>query len=126
MTSDLDRNIPSNTLGVREVQGRTEPTTCVDAEPFALRVTDDSMEPEFKAGCIIVVDPTGVIENGAYVIAEHGDAHIFRQLRAVPDGYHLAPLNERYPIIALSSGVSAIKGVVVQRAGTRRRDHKRY
>lgn len=126
MTSNRDRNLASQPVRVNEVQERTEPTTCVDAEPFALQVTDDSMEPEFKAGCIIIVDPTGVIEDGAFVIAEHGDAHIFRQLRAVAEGYHLAPLNERYPAIELSSGVSAIKGVVVQRAGTRRRDHKRY
>ena len=107
------------------MEGRIEPTTCVDAEPFALRVTDDSMEPEFKAGCIIIVDPTGVVENDAYVIAEHGDGHIFRQLKKAPEGDHLAPLNERYPVIALP-GISAIKGVVVQRAGTRRRHHKRY
>lgn len=116
-------------MGVSQVQARTEPTTCVDAEPFALRVTDDSMEPEFKTGCIIIVDPTGVVENGAYVIAEHGDGHIFRQLKKGSEGYHLVPLNERYPTIELPSGpsgVSAIKGVVVQRAGTRRRDHKRY
>jgi SOS-response transcriptional repressor LexA len=84
------------------------------------------MEPEFKAGCIIIVDPTGVVEDGAYVIAEHGDSHIFRQLRKVSAGYQLAPLNDHYPIVELSSGASAIKGVVVQRAGTRRRHHKRY
>lgn len=113
-------------MGVSQVQARSEPTTCVDAEPFALRVTDDSMEPEFKTGCIIIVDPTGMVENGAYVIAEHGDGHILRQLKKEPGGYHLVPLNERYPTIELPSGVSAIKGVVVQRAGTRRRDHKRY
>ena len=37
--------------------GAAPPTTCIEAEPFALRVTDDSMEPEFAAGCIIIVDP---------------------------------------------------------------------
>lgn len=104
----------------------TEPTTCVEAEPFALRVTDDSMEPEFKAGCIIIVDPTGVVKHDVYVIAEHGEGHIFRQLKKVLEGYHLAPLNDRYPVIELSSRLAAIKGVVVQRAGPRRRDHKHY
>ncbi|MGF1615706.1 MAG: S24 family peptidase [Gammaproteobacteria bacterium] len=108
------------------MEARSEPTTCVDAEPFALRVTDDSMEPEFKCGCIIIVDPTGMVETGAYVIAEHGDSYIFRQLMKTPSGYHLAPLNDRYPTIELPSGIASVKGVVVQRAGTRRREHKRY
>jgi SOS-response transcriptional repressor LexA len=30
-------------------------------EPFALRVIGDSMAPEFQDGCIIVIDPEGVV-----------------------------------------------------------------
>lgn len=105
---------------------RSEPTTCVEAESFALRVTDDSMEPEFKANCIIIIDPTGLVEDGAFVIAEYNDAPIFRQLKKDADRYYLKPLNGNYPTVELEAGLAAIKGVVVQRAGTRRRYHKRF
>ncbi len=33
--------------------------SCSEAEPFALQVHGDSMEPEFKHGCVIVIDPAG-------------------------------------------------------------------
>ena len=58
-----------------------EPSTCIEAEPFALRVTDDSMAPEFHEGCVIIVDPTGHARDGAFVLAEHEGGYIFRQLR---------------------------------------------
>lgn len=103
-----------------------QPTTCVDAEPYVLRVLDDSMEPEFERGCVIVIDPTGVAESGAYVLAEYRDEPIFRQLELAQDRYNLKPLNDSYPTLALEDGLGAIRGVIVQRAGIRRSYHKRY
>lgn len=103
-----------------------EPSTCVDAEPFALRVTDDSMEPEFRSGCVVVVDPTGSVEDGAYVIAEAGAELTFRKLRIEGDRVWLEALRGGYPPLRLDEGIASVKGVVVQRAGTRRREHKRY
>ena len=46
------------------------PSACSDAAPFALRVVDDSMEPEFRRNCIVIIDPTGHARDGAYVLAE--------------------------------------------------------
>jgi len=103
-----------------------EPTTCVEAEPFALLVTDDSMQPEFAKGCVITVDPTGVASDGAFVVAEVDDGFIFRQLAADGDGWRLCALRPGIEPLALAGGLAAIKGVVTQRAGRRRRDHKRY
>lgn len=100
--------------------------TCVEAEPFALRVTDDSMEPEFKSGCVVVIDPTGVATQGSYVFAEYQGGFIFRQLHLENEKVILQALDERYPPIELTAGLGAVKGVVVQRAGTRRSYHKRY
>ena len=54
--------------------------SCAADEPFALQVLGDSMEPEFAHGCIIVIDPAGVIQNGSFVMAEVNGEHIFRQL----------------------------------------------
>ena len=46
------------------------------AEPFALRVIGDTMAPEFKDGCIIIVDPEGVVSDGCFVLAQHGDEYL--------------------------------------------------
>lgn len=102
------------------------PTTCIEAEPFALRVVDDSMEPEFAAGCIIIVDPTGVAKDGAFVLAEVEGEYIFRRLRRGDGGDRLVPLNRAYADVALDRRLASVRGVVVQRAGVRRRYHKRY
>ena len=102
------------------------PTTCIEAEPFALRVIDDSMEPEFAAGCIIIVDPTGVAKDGAFVLAEIDGEYIFRRLERTQRGDRLVALNDGYAPIALAPGLASLRGVVVQRAGSRRRYHRRY
>ena len=106
--------------------GPAPPTTCIEAEPFALRVVDGSMEPEFEAGCIIIIDPTGVARDGAFVLAEVDGEYIFRMLRRTEGGDELVALNSDYPSVALTAGLASVRGVVVQRAGARRRYHKRY
>lgn len=103
-----------------------EPRTCIEAEPYALRVTDDSMSPEFQEGCLIIVDPTGVARDGAFVLAELENGYLLRRLRFSGGITRLEPLNPDYAAVELNDGLSSIRGVVVQRAGTRRRYHKRY
>ena len=103
-----------------------EPSTCTEAAPFALRVMDDSMEPEFRRHCIVIVDPTGHARDGAYVFAEIDGGYIFRRLRMQGDRVWLEALRESYPVLELEAGLASVKGVVVQRAGIRRRYHKRY
>ena len=102
------------------------PSACSDAAPFALRVTDDSMEPEFRRGCIVIIDPTGHARDGAYVLAVVEGETIFRQLRVDGQRVWLEALKRTCPPLSLDAGISAVKGVVVQRAGARRRYHKRY
>lgn len=100
--------------------------SCAAAEPFALQVTDISMEPEFPKGCIIIVDPAGVVRDGAYVLAvDDKDEYIFRQLRINAGVYQLVALNATYGSITIS-GMERIQGVITQRAGRRRVDRKRY
>ena len=101
-------------------------SSCAEAEPFALRVIGDSMEPEFKDGCIIIIDPSGVARAGSFVVAQQGEELIFRQLAEARGVFYLAALNQAYPDLPLANGLRDVRGVVVQRAGTRRRDHKRY
>ena len=45
------------------------PSPCVTAEPYALRVTDDSLAPEFAAGAVVIVDPSLAAERDDYVVA---------------------------------------------------------
>jgi SOS-response transcriptional repressor LexA len=101
-------------------------SSCAEAEPFALRVIGDSMEPEFQDGCIIIIDPTGLARAGAFVLAQQGEEYIFRQLAETGGVFYLTALNKAYPDLPLANGLRDVRGVVVQRAGTRRRDHKRY
>jgi SOS-response transcriptional repressor LexA len=59
------------------------------------------------------------------VIAIHNDEYIFRQLRILEQRYYLQPLNDLYDTVEIS-GLDAVKGVVSQKAGRRRKDRKRY
>jgi SOS-response transcriptional repressor LexA len=101
-------------------------TGCAAAEPFALRVLGDMMEPEFEHGCIIVVDPEGLVKDGCFVVAYHNDEFFFRQLVIEGERYLLKCLNHAYAEVVEIAGLSAIHGVVSQKAGTRRKDRKRY
>jgi len=98
---------------------------CGGSEPFALRVLGDSMEPEFKEGHIIIIEPDGMVEDGSYVLAVHNEEYIFRQLKIEDGQYFLKPLNDNYPVIKIS-GLSDVKGLITQRAGVRRTEHKHY
>ena len=98
---------------------------CASDEPFALQVLGDSMEPEFENGCIIVIDPAGVIQNGCFVLAEINGEYIFRQLLVQEDRLYLKPMKSNYDVLEIRN-LKPIAGVIVQKAGTRRSQHKRY
>ena len=98
---------------------------CATHEPFALRVLGDSMEPEFKDGCIIIIDPAGRVESGRYVIAEVDGEFIFRQFIQENEKFYLQPVNQGYKTTEIASP-GVVKGVITQRAGTRRKYHKHY
>ncbi len=100
--------------------------SCSESEPFALRTLDDSMEPEFAKGCIIIIDPSHVYRDGSYVFAkDNKDEYIFRRLRIIDQRYFLEPLNDLYETFEIKSP-KQIEGIITQRAGKRRTYHKRY
>ena len=103
---------------------------CSASEPFALRVIGDDMLPEFKDGHIIIIDPGGRVTSGCYVIAKLQEEMIFRQLIAAEGGWLLHALDTRIADVSLAGGigdiVGHIVGVVSQRSGKRRSEHKRY
>lgn len=104
---------------------RQEISGCAEAEPFALRVIGDSMAPEFLDGHIVIVDPSMPAEHGAYVIIDYAGETTFRQLVIEEGRRYLRALNDTYPAVEIQ-GECRVRGVVVQRAGRRRSEHKRY
>lgn len=81
---------------------------------YALTVPDDSMEPEFMEGEILVVDPTQPGTHNRYLIARlAGDSRpTFKQLIVLGNRQYLKPLNARYPLIDIE-GPLDVCGVVV-------------
>jgi DNA polymerase V len=103
-----------------------ELSSCSASEPFALRVLGSDMLPEFEEGHIILIDPGGTVKNGCYVVANPNDEFIFRQLFIEEGRYILRATQPGFEEIELSKGVGDIVGVVSQRSGRRRSEHKRY
>ena len=81
---------------------------------FALRVPDDSMEPEFQEGEIIIVDPTLPGKHNQFLVARmEGDSMAtFKQLSVSGNRTYLKPMNSRYPLIDVQGSVR-VCGVVV-------------
>lgn len=117
MSELKSRMIPDDTMG-----------GCASSEPFALQVIDDSMEPEFKKDCIIIIDPSGLAVHGAYVIALIENGYIFRQLSVEEGRYYIQPLNAAYMHEKREIKLEAIEGVIIQQAAPngRRKDRKKY
>jgi len=104
----------------------SELSNCSASEPFALRVIGDDMAPEFVDGNIIVIDPGGKLSSGCFVVARHDGEMIFRQLFIEQGVYLLRALDTSLAEISLPKGVEDIVGVISQRSGKRRSEHKRY
>jgi SOS-response transcriptional repressor LexA len=92
---------------------------------FALKVRGNSMEPEFKEGDTIIVDPDLKPSPGDFVVARNADQEAtFKKYR--PRGQNaqgvdvieLVPLNEDYPILRSDVSPIEIIGTLVE--------HRRY
>ena len=110
-----------------EQEPGSEQGTCTQAEPFALQVHGDSMLPEFNDGCIVIVDPSAAIENGCFVVVNlESEGMVLRKLIVQNQSWTFTTLNSAEPEITIAPRPDAIAGVVVQRSGSSREQHKRY
>lgn len=105
-------------------------SACSGSEAFALRVLGTSMEPEFNEGEIIIIEPGGLLRDGAYVLAQHAGEWIFRQLckagGGAGQGWTLHALNPAFPDLPLPD-LAAVRGVIIQKSlPGRRKASKRY
>jgi SOS-response transcriptional repressor LexA len=95
---------------------------------FAMRIKDDSMEPEFNAGDVVVIDPTIQPQPGDFVAAsdESGEA-TFKQYRrggvneAGVAWFELHALNPAHGFMRSDRQHIAIIGVMVEKRSYRKR-----
>ena len=116
--SDI-KNIPINSIG-NENTGEN----CAANEPFALRILDSSMSPEFEVDHIIIIDPSITPKNGDFVVFETKNSIIIREI-IISDKTILKAYGKGFQDIEIDD-TSSIIGVVTQRSGKRRKYHKRY
>lgn len=96
---------------------------CSSHEPYALQVTDDSMEPEFQKECVIVIEPSERCDDGNYIVCDFAKDTWFRQY-VHSDGRHwLKALNPDYDDMEIT-GPFKVRGVVISQSHKRKR--KRY
>lgn len=95
---------------------------------FALRIEGDSMEPDFKDGDVIIVDPEIEPAPGEFVVAKNGgDQATFKKYRPTYTDskgiqhFELVPLNDDYPIINSNDQPLTILGVMIEHRIYRRK-----
>ena len=81
--SDI-KKIPVHSIG-SENSGEN----CSASEPFALRILDSSMAPEFEIDHIIIIDPSITPKNGDFVLFETSNSLIIRKTNTCLDGLAL-------------------------------------
>jgi SOS-response transcriptional repressor LexA len=114
------------TIPIQPQGADPEPDACSSAEPFALMVLGDSMEPEFVEGEVILIEPEGLATDGSFVLAQLAGEWTFRQLARHGEGWRLQALNPAYPAADIPD-LAAVKGVIIQKSKPgHRRTSKRY
>jgi SOS-response transcriptional repressor LexA len=94
-------------------------SACEKMAAFALQVLGDSMEPEFRDGAIIIVDPSVPLHQNCYVVADYQGETTFRQFIVRGDDHYLVALNDKYPEIKLEEEYR-VRGVITQQARSRK------
>ncbi|MDJ0023081.1 LexA family transcriptional regulator [Pantoea eucrina] len=95
---------------------------------FALKIVGDSMEPDFKEGDVIVVDPEIEPAPGEFVVAKNGEHEAtfkkYRPTVLAEDGrqhFELLPLNDDYPVMKSIERHIQIIGTMVEHRIYRRK-----
>lgn len=93
---------------------------------FAMEIRGDSMAPMFRAGDIIVLDPTKAPRPGDFVVANHISPYSdtveatfkkYRERGVTEEGkvlFELVPLNDDYPVIESEKEQCVVTGVLVE------------
>ncbi|MDF7630466.1 LexA family transcriptional regulator [Erwiniaceae bacterium L1_55_4] len=94
----------------------------------AFRITDESMEPAFQKGDIVIIDTSTKPAPGEFIVASDFDkAFLFRKFRELDnipphnDGYSLIPLNSDFPVVTVIDQMTKIIGTMVEQRIYRKR-----
>ncbi len=102
-------------------------STCSSSALIALRVLDDSMSPEFMPDHIAVVDNSAHLYDGAFVVVQIEEDWLIRRWKSCHnDSVVLEALSDDFDNRRVHINAANVKGVVVQRAGRRRKDRRHY
>lgn len=91
------------------------------SETFVLTVRGNSMEPDFKEGDLVIIDPAVKPRPGSFVIAKNGrEEATFKKYRPRSfdvlgnEIFELVPLNDDYPIMRSNEQSIEIIGTMVE------------
>lgn len=99
----------------------------VSSSAFALRIKGNSMEPEFREGDVVIIDPREAPLPGDFVVAKNGDHEATfkkyrpRGLRDGKEVFELVPLNADYGTMRSDQQHIEIIGTMVEHRKYRRR-----
>lgn len=97
----------------------------VSDQVFALEIDGASMEPEFRSGDAVIIDPRTVPRPGDYVVAkiDNDDEATFKKYRPKGNGViELVPLNEDWPVLIIDAvNQGKIIGTMIEHRRFRRR-----
>ena len=106
---------------VTESEGPPVAATCPNADCIALQVEGDCMEPEFREGEIIIVNPHAEKISGMYAIVKHKDKVLFQKYLEYPadspcsDTIILRSLNEKCQDVVVDKNPGANETVIIGR-----------
>ncbi|MFT5172430.1 MAG: DNA polymerase V [Gammaproteobacteria bacterium] len=115
---------PLAKIAVTVVGEHSTPTNCVDSEPYALRVIGNDLAPDLPDGCVVIIDPSVAPCAKQYVVADLQSGVTLGALAGQSGQWLLHPRGTEHDGVTVR--LQQIRGVVVQRAGRRRRDHKHF
>ena len=111
-------------IPINAIDSQNSGENCSASEPFALRILDQSMSPEFEIDHIIIIDPSITPKNGDYVLYETSNSIIVREIK-ITESIVLSAHNPDFDDISIKD-MSSILGVITQRSGKKRKFHKKY
>jgi len=95
---------------------------------LAFRITDESMEPAFHDGDLIIIDTSTPPSPGEFIVAsDFKSAFLFRKFRELDStishtpGYSLVPLNSDFPVVTVIDQMTKIIGTMVEQRIYRKR-----
>ena len=112
-------------IPIKLINSQNSGESCSASEPFALRILDKSMSPEFEIDNIIIIDPSVTPKTGDFVLYETSNSLIIREIHITEPAITLKAYSPDYSDISIDD-TSAVLGVISQRSGKRRKFHKRY